>query len=621
MKVIGVLLSLLTILFAGLAAANTIEIDEQFTSEKINSIYYSFAPTSITTAQQSDLKQWQTLTNKPLNLGVEQRPVWIQFTIKNTLNTRVTPILSIDNPLLNEVQVYHLLDKRRSSSININAPPLLPQQQIKNEPLLVKLTLPAHSNTTVIVKVSNSSGLRVPLTLWQADALFTYKSKLNLLYGLLIGFVFSLAISCLILYAFSRKQYFAYTGAITLMLSILLYFICGFSFIHTRSAGTVQLMIPMLVMLITVLFLPLQQQVCQPKTVTWFKVQKIIIAIYALLIAFIWLFPTLVVTLFCLITTPIVLGYYVVTTLLCIRQNPSEPQKALLLALCNFLAAIVYFIITVSGLYIFTNSRVAFVFICSLSCAFSLGYAVMKLFILQRDEQVTTQQTLIAKSAAQDALLHERLSLQESVRQELETQVDERTFELQVTLRELEEKNRELEQLNMEDPLTGIKNRRFFDKKLVMELRRSRREQTPLSVIMLDIDKFKVINDTYGHLTGDQVIRTAADTIKKQLQRPLDEVARYGGEEFVVLLPNTQNDGAIAIAEKIRHAIATNNVHVAGTTISFTISAGVYTSVAEDINNPEIFTERADKALYFAKQHGRNQVINFPIPQSQSRSV
>ncbi|WP_338411347.1 7TMR-DISMED2 domain-containing protein, partial [Pseudoalteromonas nigrifaciens] len=251
MKAIGVLLSLLTILFAGLAAANTIEIDDQFTSEKINSIYYSFAPTSITTAQQSDLKQWQTLTNKPLNLGVEQRPVWIQFTIKNTLNTRVTPILSIDNPLLNEVLVYHLLDKRRSSSININAPPLLPQHQIKNEPLLVKLTLPAHSNTTVIVKVSNSSGLRVPLTLWQADALFTYKSKLNLLYGLLIGFVFSLAISCLILYAFSRKQYFAYTGAITLMLSILLYFICGFSFMHTRSAATVQLMIPMLLMLIT----------------------------------------------------------------------------------------------------------------------------------------------------------------------------------------------------------------------------------------------------------------------------------------------------------------------------------------------------------------------------------
>ncbi|WP_350628774.1 GGDEF domain-containing protein, partial [Pseudoalteromonas sp. CAL260-MNA-CIBAN-0059] len=88
---------------------------------------------------------------------------------------------------------------------------------------------------------------------------------------------------------------------------------------------------------------------------------------------------------------------------------------------------------------------------------------------------------------------------------------DERTFELQVTLRELEEKNRSLELLNTEDALTGIKNRRFFDKKLVMELRRSRREQTPLSIVMLDIDRFKNINDTYGHIIGDQVIKAVSD--------------------------------------------------------------------------------------------------------------
>ncbi len=239
----------------------------------------------------------------------------------------------------------------------------------------------------------------------------------------------------------------------------------------------------------------------------------------------------------------------------------------------------------------------------------------MKLFILERDEQVITQQTLIAKNAAQDTLLKERFALQEKTSQELETQVNERTFELQVTLRELEEKNQELEQLNTEDALTGIKNRRFFDKKLVMESRRSRREQTPLSIIMLDIDRFKAINDTYGHPTGDQVIKAVASIIKNRLKRPLDEVVRYGGEEFVVLLPNTENKGAYDIAEQIRQTIAQSGVVVDGTDIKFTISAGVYTDVANDINNPEIFTECADKALYYAKQHGRNQVITFPTPQ------
>lgn len=132
---------------------------------------------------------------------------------------------------------------------------------------------------------------------------------------------------------------------------------------------------------------------------------------------------------------------------------------------------------------------------------------------------------------------------------------------------------------------------------------------------MLDIDKFKSINDTYGHLTGDQVIRAVCDIIKQQLKRPLDEIARYGGEEFVILLPNTTNQGALAIAEQIREAIENSAVSVAGTTIKFTVSAGVYTHIADDVHNPETFTECADKALYLAKQHGRNQVVNFPIPQ------
>ena len=132
---------------------------------------------------------------------------------------------------------------------------------------------------------------------------------------------------------------------------------------------------------------------------------------------------------------------------------------------------------------------------------------------------------------------------------------------------------------------------------------------------MLDIDRFKAINDTYGHPTGDQVIKAVASIIKNRLKRPLDEVVRYGGEEFVVLLPNTENKGAYDIAEQIRQTIAQSGVVVDGTDIKFTISAGVYTDVANDINNPEIFTECADKALYYAKQHGRNQVITFPTPQ------
>ena len=611
------LLSLLIFLCTFCSFANPVVIKDDFKSQNINNLYYSFKPTSLLNAQRSSDIKWQKNIGKPLNLGFEQRPVWIKFKIKNTLNYSTNQLLSLDNPLLNDVQVHQLHNSLLLSYTQIGDAYTLDKRTIKSESLLVKLISPANSETVIIMKVANSSGLRVPLTLWQPEAYLAHKGKLNLLYGLLIGFIFSLGVSCLVLYGFSRKRYFVYAGVITLTLDSVLAYLCGFGlrYIHPNLPALQQVMIPVLLMLITLMFLPLQKQICHPRPSFLLTVQKVIVNALAISLLFIWLLPNHIVTVFCLTTIPIVLSFYIATTLMCIRLSPSKPNKALLLVLVFFLVVMLYFTVAVVGLYAFSRSSLAFVFVCFFSCTVCLCYSVMKLFILQRDEEVTAQQTLIAKNAAQDTLLKERLKLQEKTHQELESQVDERTFELQVTLRELEEKNRALELLNTEDALTGIKNRRFFDKKLVMELRRSRREQTPLSIVMLDIDRFKAINDTYGHIIGDQVIRAVSDLIKDHLKRPLDEVARYGGEEFVVLLPNTPNEGAQDIAEKIRSAISASTVTVANNDIQFTISAGIYTSIADDVSNPQIFTECADKALYYAKQHGRNQVITFPLPQ------
>ncbi|HDZ33220.1 MAG TPA: diguanylate cyclase [Pseudoalteromonas sp.] len=617
MACVKALLSLLMLLCTFYSFANPVIIKHDFNSQNINNLYYSFEPTSLLHAQQSSKVDWQKTLGKPLNLGLEQRSVWVKFKIKNTLSYNTEQLLSLNNPLLNDVQVYQLHNSQLLSYSQIGDAYPLDKRAIRSESLLVKLISPANSETIIILKVMNSSGLRVPLTLWQPEAYLAHKGKLNLLYGLLIGFIFSLGVSCLVLYGFSRKRYFICAGLITLTLGGVLAYLCGFGlrYIHPNLPALQQVMIPILLMLITLMFLPLQKQICHPKPSFLLTVQKVVVNVFGVSLLFIWLFPNHIVTLFCLTATPIALGFYIATTFTCMRLAPSKPNKALLLVLVFFLVVMLYFIVAVMGLYAFSRSTLAFVFTCFFSCTFCLCYSVMKLFILQRDEEVIAQQTLIAENAAQDTLLKERLKLQEKTRQELESQVDERTFELQVTLRELEEKNRSLELLNTEDALTGIKNRRFFDKKLVMELRRSRREQTPLSIVMLDIDRFKSINDTYGHIIGDQVIKAVSDLIKDHLKRPLDEVARYGGEEFVVLLPNTPNEGAQDIAEKIRADISVSTVTVANNDIQFTISAGVYTSIADDVSNPQIFTECADKALYYAKQHGRNQVITFPLPQ------
>ncbi len=193
--------------------------------------------------------------------------------------------------------------------------------------------------------------------------------------------------------------------------------------------------------------------------------------------------------------------------------------------------------------------------------------------------------------------------------EELEFQVQERTLELEIALRELSEKNQELEEKNTLDALTNIRNRSYFDKKYLAELRRSRREQTSLSVAMLDIDHFKAVNDEYGHLAGDECIKAVATIIQQALKRPSDDVCRYGGEEFALILPNTDISGAVNLVEQIREQIAANKIRVDDLEIQITASIGVASSIVTLTQNEEALIALADKQLYQAKAAGRNQVL------------
>ncbi|MBU2880591.1 diguanylate cyclase [Psychrosphaera sp. B3R10] len=199
---------------------------------------------------------------------------------------------------------------------------------------------------------------------------------------------------------------------------------------------------------------------------------------------------------------------------------------------------------------------------------------------------------------------------EETVDQLNKTLADQ-NFEMQVTLRELKEKNHELEKLNTLDALSNIHNRRHFDKRILAELRRSRREQLPLSLVMFDIDHFKKVNDTYGHLIGDEVIRSVALTAAETLQRSTDEVFRYGGEEFALILPNTEKLGAFALAEKIRIKISQLAINSEKGPVSCNASFGVGFTDATHSMSPKDIIGQADDALYQAKETGRNRVIIF----------
>ena len=175
----------------------------------------------------------------------------------------------------------------------------------------------------------------------------------------------------------------------------------------------------------------------------------------------------------------------------------------------------------------------------------------------------------------------------------------------------LEDANRFLEDMNMTDPLTGLGNRRAFDGALSLEWRQGERDQSPLSLIMLDIDSFKKFNDNYGHQEGDDCIRRVAKTINRHIKRPRDLAARYGGEEFAVILSATSTEGASVVAENIRYAVEEMKIpHLYSVaTDVVTLSVGVATLIPTIGPAPESLVKKADKALYSAKNLGRNQVV------------
>jgi len=179
----------------------------------------------------------------------------------------------------------------------------------------------------------------------------------------------------------------------------------------------------------------------------------------------------------------------------------------------------------------------------------------------------------------------------------------EKAYDFEATLSD----KRRFEVLATTDPLTGCLNRRALEESLGQELDRARRYEFPVTVLMIDLDRFKSVNDTRGHLVGDAVLRQVGELLRREA-RSVDLVARYGGEEFVVVLPNTGSQGGLTFAERLRARIAGHDFSTGLEPLSLTVSIGVATFPAAGGESVEALLAAADQALYRAKHDGRNLV-------------
>lgn len=217
----------------------------------------------------------------------------------------------------------------------------------------------------------------------------------------------------------------------------------------------------------------------------------------------------------------------------------------------------------------------------------SLLTAILVWRLLPRALVLPSQQDLLEKNRALELM---RVSLYEA-NQRLEARVAERT--------------QELEKLATSDPLTSVSNRRELMDRLANEMQRVERYQHPLSVLMIDLDHFKAVNDTHGHQAGDRVLIALADLLRDTC-RATDTIGRYGGEEFMIILPETPLEKAHTFAERLLERVREISVAVNGESLSITCSIGVTDFAAGETE--EDFIDRADQALYSAKTLGRNRV-------------
>ena len=600
----------------GVNAADLI-IDDQFSSAKPLHFHYTQSDISIAEVVHLNRESWLTSADGALNLGLQDKTTWAHFSLNNLTGTKKQLYLLIAHPLIDSVTLFqsHHGEIRKFDSIGDREP--LKNRQIKDEALIFSITLNAKASDQFFIKVNSEGNIKLPLSLWTPETLVQSKSKYNLITGLFLGFLLALVFSNALLFALTRKSRFLLGACYIASLWALLTVILGFSYryFNFNNQWFQTINIALLFLSATLLLNQLTERLLQLKN-EFKKLLRILRVIFVSCCIALLFLPWmgyangLALSLYASAINLVVC--FIGCIFLAFKQH--RYTRLLTVVLASHLLAVIFSLLVFNGHDAFLPDMPKMLMGTFFISSMLISYLLIQQFIDRRDYKIHRQQQLLAEAKIKDNLQLETIKIQQDMEEDLERRIQEHTFELQVTLRELEDKNRELEEKNTLDALTGIRNRSYFDKKLTMEFRRSHREETPLAVIMLDIDHFKKINDSIGHLAGDDAIRFVANSIQYCLKRPSDEVCRYGGEEFAIILPNTDTEGAILVAQAIRQRINAQPVQTVAGVVNMTISAGVFSAIAQRHQEPSQYTAFADKALYQAKHQGRDQVCSFQHP-------
>lgn len=624
---------LLALCFALCSSVTHAEILVNATTTKVDlssCFYYStsaYPDIADIPAREDITSAWQPIPGNSINFGFVEDTYWFVCDFSTGELTSENWILEQAYPLVDSLDVYFFKQGELVKSWLTGDMLPFVSRPIDHEHFLFPLHLQPDTTYRILIKASNSEAMELPIKLYEAKRFAIDDRQKSMVNGIFIGFLLIMAAYNLGLYLNIReKSYLYYVTYVVGMLLFFLgqdgiiyqYLLPGFPVAHYYSIPLTLSFTAFGVLFFVSHFMNLKKHNPTGWLIARWLVALNVIALlsvafssYTSSIHFIFVgIAALSICGIALIIQMSLKGYKTAQILL---SGWFILMIFVIFALLSKLGILYNEVISNYGLKIGTTIEI-------LVFSFALSYRInqerekkeraLELINAERKERIEAQEKALRYEEeahkAKDMALTEQRKLNES----LEHLVSERTEQLEKLLKDLEKSNRELAILGETDVLTQIFNRRAFDQKAVEVKEASIQSDKPFSLLLIDADHFKAVNDNRGHQCGDYVLIELAKLITRCATRPTDMAFRYGGEEFLLLLPNTTAKGASHVAEVLRSSAEQCQMTWEHETFNVTLSIGVHTFNPATDEDLEAIIAKADAALYQAKETGRNKVVS-----------
>jgi len=569
---------------------------------------------------QADMAlRWSVYPRKKINILNQRKPVWIRFALLNA-TAQDEWMFGLDWPLLDDVQLHQFDPVAQVWTARLqgglNHPEVLRAHKDPNP--VFPIALGPGKRAVMVLRVQTNSSFAAPMRLWEPTVWRAQRYDYGVVMGLLFGILGVMFCYNLSLYIFTRESSFrTYAGY---LLSIIAYELCatGFGPLYVWPGNDwlnqrgYEFFAACSFLAATVFFRRFLRLGRAAPHLN--RMNQGFIALFGALAVLTIFQPVMAVTL-ALALGGFVVGFVGVYTAGYLAWKGNVLARYFVIAWVTIIVATCMMFLAVAGVidgggWIKYAQPIGFVVetvLLSIALAARIKYERASKEAAQRESLVLTRKVEQEREEKLRAQEH-ALAVQLQANEELELRVLDRTAELKRAMENIELANVELAKLSVTDALTKVHNRRYFDETLKKEHDRSARTGAPVALVLADIDHFKRINDSVGHLAGDECLKLVAATLASTVGRSTDLVARYGGEEFAIVLPATDAAHALEVAERMRRAVEGIQFIYRGKRIPISISLGVVARVAQANQPVADFISEADQALYAAKGAGRNQV-------------